>query len=199
MLSMDKVNDQHYVNLVIAGDTNAFAALVGHYKDMVFTLSLKMLQNREEAEEAAQDTFIKIYRSLGRFKGESKFSTWIYQVTYNNCLDRLRKQKRSRTFVDLDEFAEYEVRSLMDALDTIEEAERKQMIKNCLNLLAPEENFLLTLYYFNEASINEISVIMNINVNNVKIKLFRTRKKLAAILKTKLEPQIINKYEKQGR
>ena len=199
MLSMDKINDQHYINLVIKGDTNAFATLVGRYKDMVFTLSLKMLQNREEAEEAAQDTFIKIYRSLGRFKGESKFSTWIYQVTYNNCLDRLRKQKRSRTFVALDEFAEYEVRSLMDALDTIEEAERKQMIKNCLNLLAPEENFLLTLYYFNEASIKEISVIMNINVNNVKIKLFRTRKKLAAILKTKLEPQIINKYEKQGR
>ena len=199
MLSMDKINDQHYINLVIKGDTNAFAALVGRYKDMVFTLSLKMLQNREEAEEAAQDAFIKSYRSLGRFKGESKFSTWIYQVTYNNCLDRLRKQKRNRTFVALDEFAEYEVRWLMDALDTIEEAERKQMIKNCLNLLAPEENFLLTLYYFNEASIKEISVIMNINVNNVKIKLFRTRKKLAAILKTKLEPQIINKYEKQGR
>ena len=77
---MDKVNDQHYINLVIDGDTNAFAALVDRYKDLVFTLSLKMLQNREEAEEAAQDTFIKVYKSLSRFKGDSKFSTWLYKI-----------------------------------------------------------------------------------------------------------------------
>lgn len=196
---MDKVTDQHYINLVIEGDTSVFALLVDRYKDMIFTLSLKMLQNREEAEEAAQDTFIKVYRSLERFKGESKFSTWIYQITYNNCLDRLRKQKRNGKVVTMDEFKEHEVRSLMNVLCTIEETERKQMIRNCLNLLAPEESFLLTLYYFDEASLKEISLIMGINENNLKIKLFRSRKKLATILKTKLEPEIINQYEKQGR
>jgi RNA polymerase sigma-70 factor (ECF subfamily) len=196
---MDKINDQHYITLVIDGDTSAFAALVDRYKDMVFTLSLKMLQNREEAEEAAQDTFIKVYKSLAKFKGQSKFSTWIYQITYNNCLDRLRKQKRSRKVVELDEFTEHEVRSLANVLHTIEETERKQLIQKSLNLLAAEENFLLTLYYFNEASLKEISAIMGINENNVKIKLFRSRKKLATILKKKLEPEIINQYEKQGR
>jgi RNA polymerase sigma-70 factor (ECF subfamily) len=196
---MDKINDQHYITLVIDGDTNAFAALVDRYKDMVFTLSLKMLQNREEAEEAAQDTFIKVYKSLAKFKGESKFSTWIYQITYNNCLDRLRKQKRSRKVVELDEFTEHDVRSLANVLHAIEETERKELIKKSLNLLAAEENFLLTLYYFNEASLKEISAIMGINENNVKIKLFRSRKKLATILKNKLEPEIINQYEKQGR
>jgi len=193
---MNKVNDQHYIDLVIAGDTNAFSTLLDRYKDMVFTLSLKMLQNREEAEEAAQDTFIKIYRSLGGFKRESKFSTWIYQITYHNCLDRLRKKKRNSLPVALDEFKDYEASSLMNVLDTIEKTERKQLIISCLNLLAPEENFLLTLYYFDEASLKEISIIMGINENNVKIKLFRSRKKLAAILKTKLEPEIINQYEK---
>lgn len=194
---MDKINDQHYITLVIDGDTNAFAALVDRYKNMVFTLSLKMLQHQEEVEEAAQDTFIKVYKSLGKFKGESKFSTWIYQITYNNCLDRLRKQKRNRNVVALDEFAEHEVRSLKNLLDTIEETERKNLIKNCLNLLPAEESFLLTLYYFDEHSLKEISVIMGINENNLKIKLFRSRKKLAAILKNKLEPEIINQYEKQ--
>lgn len=194
---MDKINDQHYITLVIDGDTNAFAALVDRYKNMVFTLSLKMLQHQEEAEEAAQDTFIKVYKSLGKFKGESKFSTWIYQITYNNCLDRLRKQKRNRNVVALDEFAEHEMRSLKNLLDTIEETERKNLIKNCLNLLPAEESFLLTLYYFDEHSLKEISVIMGINENNLKIKLFRSRKKLAAILKNKLEPEIINQYEKQ--
>jgi RNA polymerase sigma-70 factor (ECF subfamily) len=195
---MDKVNDQDYINRVLAGDTNAFAALVNRYKDMVFTLSLKMLQNREEAEEAAQDSFIKIFNSLGRFKGDSKFSTWIYKITYNNCLDRLKKRKRNRVVVAIDEFTEQKVRSLMNVLHTIEETERKQTIKNSLNLLTPEESFLLTLYYFDENSLKEISAIMGINENNVKIKLFRSRKKLAAILKTKLEPEIIDQYE-QGR
>lgn len=196
---MDKVTDQHYINLVIEGDTNAFAALVDRYKDMIFTLSLKMLQNREEAEEAAQDTFIKTYKSLNRFKGDSKFSTWIYKITYNNCLDRLKKQKRNRPVVAIDEFTEHQVKSLMNVLETIEENERKEMIKNCLDLLPAEESFLLTLYYFNENSLKEISSIIGINENNVKIKLFRSRKKLAGILKIKLEPEIIDQYEKHGR
>ena len=196
---MDKINDQHYINLVLNGDTNAFAVLVGRYKDFVFTLSLKLLQNREEAEEAAQDTFVKIYKSLARFKGESKFSTWIYKITYNNCLDRLKKQKRNRPMVAINEYTEHEVKSLMNVLDTIEENERQQMIKSCLDLLPAEESFLLTLYYFNENSLKEIAVIMGINENNVKIKLYRSRKKLTGILKTKLEPEIIDQYENQGR
>lgn len=193
---MDKVNDQDIINSVLGGDTNAFAVLVDRYKDLVFTLSLKMLQNREEAEEVAQDTFVKVYKSLAGFKGDSKFSTWIYKITYNNCLDTLKRQKRNRPVVAIDEFTEHHVRSLMNVLDTIEETERKQMIKNCLDLLPAEESFLLTLYYFNENSLKEISVIMGTNENNVKIKLFRSRKKLAGILRTKLEPEIIDQYEK---
>lgn len=196
---MDKVSDQHYINLVIEGDTNAFATLVDRYKNIVFSLSLKMLQNREEAEEAAQDTFIKVYKSLNRFKGDSKFSTWIYKITYNNCLDRLKLQKRKRTVVSINDVTELEVKSLMNVLDAIEENERKQMIRDCLNLLPPEDSFLLTLYYFNENSLKDISLIMGINENNAKIKLFRSRKKLAGILKTKLEPELIDQYEKQRR
>ncbi|WP_369409860.1 RNA polymerase sigma factor [Wocania arenilitoris] len=86
-------NNQYYINLVIDGDTNAFSLLVDRYKDLIFTLSLRMMKNREEAEEVSQDTFIKIYKSLHKFKGDSKFSTWIYKVAYNTCLDRLKKIK----------------------------------------------------------------------------------------------------------
>ena len=196
---MDKVNDQHYINLILNGDTNAFKVLVDRYKDLVFTLSLKMLHSREEAEESAQDTFIKVYKSLSRFKGDSKFSTWIYKVAYNNCLDRLKRQKRSRAVVPINEFSEHEVLSLLNVLDAIEEAERRQMIQDCLVALPSEECFLLTLYYFNEKSLKEISRIMGINENNVKIKLFRSRKKLAGILKAQLEPEILDQYEKQRR
>ncbi|HEY5393342.1 MAG TPA: RNA polymerase sigma factor [Hanamia sp.] len=193
---MDKVNDQHYINLVLQGDTRAFATLVDQYKNLVFTLSLKMLQNREEAEEAAQDAFVKVFKSLNSFKNDAKFSTWVYKITYNNCLDRLKKRKRNRQVFPIDEFTDVEVTSLINALDTIVENEQKHLIRETLDQLLPEENFLLILYYYDENSLKEISVIMGINENNLKIKLFRTRKKLAAILKRKLEPETINQYEK---
>jgi RNA polymerase sigma-70 factor (ECF subfamily) len=196
---MDQLNDQHYINLVLGGDCHAFAVLVDRYKNFVFTLSIKMLQNREEAEEVSQDVFIKVYRSLQKFKTESKFSTWLYRVTYNTCLDRMRSKKRNTPIFSFDHFAEDEAVSLMNVLDTIEERERKQMIQKCLDLLPAEDSFLLTLYYFQENSLKEISRIMGINENNLKIKLFRSRRRLTAILKTQLEPEIINQYENQGR
>ena len=84
-------NDQVYIEAILNGDANAFAVLVDRYKDLVFTLALRMMKHREEAEEAAQDTFIKAFKSLNKFKGDSKFSTWIYRVAYNTCLDRLKK------------------------------------------------------------------------------------------------------------
>jgi RNA polymerase sigma factor (sigma-70 family) len=196
---MDKLNDQHYINLIIGGNTNVFGVLVDRYKNLVFTLSLKMLQSREEAEEVSQDAFIKVYKSLHKFKSESKFSTWLYKITYNACLDRLRSKKRTTSLVSFDDFEEQEAVSLMNVLNTIEERERKQLIQNCLNLLPGEESFLLTLYYFQENSLREISKIMGINENNLKIKLFRSRRKLTGILKTQLEPEILNEYEKQGR
>jgi len=193
---MDKLNDQYYINLIIGGDTHAFAVLVDRYKNFVFTLSLKMLQNRQEAEEVSQDAFIKVYKSLHKFKSESKFSTWLYKITYNTCLDRLRSKKRAAPIVSVDDFGEHEERSLINVLDAIQERERKQMIQKCLGLLPSEDSFLLTLYYFEENSLKEISKIIGVNENNLKIKLFRSRIKLAAILKTQLEPEIINQYEK---
>lgn len=196
---MDNVDDQHYIRMAREGDTNAFMVLVDRYKDMVFTLSLKMLKDREEAEEVSQDTFVKVYQSLSKFNGESKFSTWIYKVAFNTCLDRLKKNKRLQPVAVLDEFTEREAISLMNVLDSIEERERKQMIQDCLNGLPGEDSFLLTLYYFEEQSLEEIAKIIGINPNNVKIRLYRSRKKLAALLKDRLEPEILQHYERERR
>jgi RNA polymerase sigma factor (sigma-70 family) len=194
---MDKLNDQHFINLVIGGDTHSFAVLVDRYKNMVFTLCLKMLQSHEESEEAAQDTFLKVYKSLEKFKSESKFSTWLYKVTYNTCLDRLKSKKRNLLQTSVDDFEEKDVISFTNVLDAIESRERKQMIQKCLDQLPAEDRFLLTLYYFQENSLKEISKIMGINENNLKIRLYRSRIKIAGILKTKLEPQLINQYENE--
>ncbi len=192
-------NDQHYINQIINGDTNAFSVLVDRYKDLVFTLALRMLKNREEAEEVSQDTFIKTYKSLHKFKGDSKFSTWIYKVAYNTCLDRLKKNKKHFNDVAIDEFTEHQIKTMDNALDKMEQQEHNQAIKDCLTLLPNDDSFLLTLYYFEERSLEEISKIIGIKANNVKVKIFRSRKKLASILKQRLEPEIIEHYERERR
>jgi RNA polymerase sigma-70 factor (ECF subfamily) len=188
-------NEQHYINLVLNGDTNAFSTLVDLYKDMVYALTLRMLKNREEAEEVAQDTFIKVYKSLNKFKGDSKFSTWVYKVAYNTSLDRLKKNKKYLNNVTIDEFTESQLKTLNTALDTLEIKERERAIHRCINLLPADDSFLLTLYYFEEQSLEEIAIAMGLTSNNVKVKLFRSRKRLAKILKSELEPEIIEHYE----
>ncbi|MFB9078238.1 RNA polymerase sigma factor [Flavobacterium procerum] len=193
---MSAINDQHYIDKILQGETNAFAVLVDRYKDMIFTLALKMVKNREEAEETAQDTFVKVYKSLSKFKGDSKFSTWIYKIAYNTCLDRLKKNKKEDANISIDEFSPNLVKTMDDALSLLEENERKKTIQNCLNLLSADENVLLTLFYFDDQSLEEISKIMNISANNAKVKLFRSRQKLAVVLRAKLQPEIIECYER---
>ena len=196
LYNMSTLDDQHYIDKVLQGETNAFAVLVDRYKDMIFTLGLKMVKNREEAEEVAQDTFIKIYNSLTKFKGESKFSTWIYKIAYNTCLDRLKKSKKDDLNISIDEFSSHLIKTMDNALSALEDKERKLTIQNCLNLLPREENFLLTLFYFEDQSLEEIGKVMGITANNVKVKLFRSRQKLAGILKKQLEPETIDYYER---
>lgn len=196
---MAKINEQQLIDQIKNGDTKAFAILVNQYKDLVFTLAMKMVKNREEAEEVSQDTFIKVYTSLDKFNGDSKFSTWIYKVTYNTCLDRLKKYKREQHVVAIDEFTERQVKTIENALDAIEDQERKEAIASCLNLLPSDDSFLLSLFYFEELSLDEIAKIVGIKANNVKVKLFRSRKKLLTLFKERLAPEMIDYYENEHR
>ncbi|TDE30611.1 RNA polymerase sigma factor [Flavobacterium ranwuense] len=194
---MTLIDDQYYITKIVEGDTKVFAVLVDRYKDLVFTLALRMLKNKEEAEEVSQDTFIKVFKSLNKFKGDSKFSSWIYRITYNNCLDALKKYKQEYQWVTIDEYTERQVVTLDNAFDALVEKEQQQAIEDCLQRLPNEDSFLLTLYYFEEQSLDEISKIMGLTANNVKVKLFRSRKKLTSILKERLEPEIIEHYERK--
>ena len=192
-------NEQILINQIMDGDTSAFSVLVESYKDLVFTLALRMLKNKEEAEEVAQDTFVKAYKSLSKFKGDSKFSTWIYRVAYNTCLDRIKKNRKYLNNVEINEFTVHQVKTIDNALDRIEIAERNEAIQHCIERLPSEDGFLLTLYYFDDLSLDEISKVVGINTNSIKVKLFRCRKKLASILKAQLEPEIIDYYERERR
>lgn len=191
--------DQIIIHQILQGDTKAFAVLVDRYKDLVFTLALQMLKNREEAEEVSQDTFIKVFKKLKNFKGDSKFSTWIYRIGYNTCLDRIKSNKRKQNTVAINEFTAHEVKTLDNALSIMEAQESKQTIQNCLQMLPADDCALLTLYYFEELSLEEIGKIIGVKANNVKVKLFRSRKKLTTILQNKLEPEIIESYARERK
>ncbi|TVZ59060.1 RNA polymerase sigma-70 factor (ECF subfamily) [Flavobacteriaceae bacterium MAR_2010_105] len=192
-------NDQIIINQIIDGNTNAFAVLVDRYKDLVFTLALRMMKHREEAEEVAQDTFIKVFKSLNKFKGDSKFSTWIYKVAYNSCLDKIKGNKRKYNEVEINNHTSNYIKTSNNAFDDLVEEERKQAIQECLNQLPSDDSFLLTLFFFEEQSLEEISSIIGLTSNNVKVKLFRARKKLAGILKERIEPELIEYYEKEHK
>lgn len=187
-------NDDQIIEAIKNGDTNAFSQLVDRYKDLVYTLAIRMLKHKEEAEEVAQDTFIKVYKSLNKFKGDSKFSTWIYRVAYNTCLDAIKKNKKHINDVEIDEFTYNKLDTIDNALDNIIKKERSQLIKNCINQLPEDSSALLTLFYFEELSLDEISKIINVETNTVKVKLFRARKKLAVVLEQYLQPQIRMNY-----
>ena len=193
------ISDDQIINQILEGNSNVFSVLVDRYKDLVFTLALRMVKNREEAEEVSQDTFIKVFKSLNKFKGKSKFSTWIYKIAYNTCLDRLKRIKREYNVVAIDEFTEHEVKTMDNALQKMEDFEYKQEIQKCLHLLPSQDSFLLTLFYFEEQSLEEISKVVGLTANNVKVKLFRSRKKLATILKEQLEPELLESYERESR
>ena len=187
-------NDQHYIERVLEGDTNSFAILVDRYKDMVFSLALKVMKNREEAEEVSQDTFIKAYRSLKSFKGDAKFSTWLYKITYHNCMDRVKKISKKYNTDTIDEVVENKISSTDDVLKTIERKERALIIKECLNELPQDERSILWFFYFEELSLKEITEVTEFSENNVKVKLHRARKKLLAVIQNKVEPEMISQY-----
>jgi RNA polymerase sigma-70 factor (ECF subfamily) len=191
---MTRNNDQPYIERVLKGDANSFAFLVDKYKDMVFSLALKVMKNREEAEEVSQDTFIKAYRSLKHFKGDSKFSTWLYKIAYHNCMDRVKKISRKYNTDTIDEVVENKITATEDVLQTIERQERAEIIKACLDELPEDERSILWFFYFEELSLKEITKVTDYSENNVKVKLHRARKKLLAVIQNKVEPEMIEQY-----
>ncbi|MEE9361329.1 MAG: sigma-70 family RNA polymerase sigma factor [Cellulophaga sp.] len=183
--------DQHYIEKAKKGDTKAFAFLVDQYKNMVYTLAFRMLKNKEEAEEVAQDVFLKVYNGLSTFKGDSKFSSWLYRITYNRSLDYIKKHTREVKTAPIDAYTERYVRAVEDILVGFEAEDRKNVVKKAMDELSGEDSFIMTLYYFKELPLSEIADITKLTKSVVKVRLFRGRKKLAVLLKNRLEPETI--------
>ena len=191
---MTTTKDQLYINKVINGDTNAFAYLVDTYKNMVFSLAFKMTKNREEAEEVSQDTFIKAFKNIHKFKGDSKFSTWLYRIAYHACLDAIKKNKNHNNSLEINEVTYNQIKSVDDILQGIERKERAKVMNDCLLKMPEEERSILWMFYFDELSLKEIIEVTNLSEANLKVKLYRARKRLLAIVEEYVEPELISHY-----
>lgn len=180
---MTNPSDQHYIDKTLQGDTDAFAFLVKKYQDMVFTIAHKLMKDTMEAEDMAQEAFIKAFRALPSYKGDARFSTWLYRIVYNLCLDRLKKKKRLPAD-DLDTVATIRD-SEEDALSLLEDTDRKELLRSAIAKLSEKDQLIITLFYYEELSLKEMKEVTGLKENLIKIRLYRSRKKLLEILKNK--------------
>lgn len=171
--------DSEIIEQVLRGDQHAYSELVEKYKNFVFTIALRYVKGREDAEELSQDIFIKAYRSLADFKGASKFSTWLYTITTTTCISFLRKNKLEVHSLDNEKvFARADnVDGGMNA-NQVEQKSRVNMVNEAIKLLSPDDAQVITLFYKGEQSLEEIAEILGKEPNAVKVQLHRARGRL---------------------
>jgi RNA polymerase sigma-70 factor (ECF subfamily) len=172
-------SDSEIISEVLKGDHNAYALLVERYKSYVFTLTLRFTKNREDAEEVSQDIFVKAYRSLADFKGASKFSTWLYTIVNTTCITFLRKKRLE--VQSLDDERTFEVADSQDSgfrANQVEQKSRQNMVNRAIAMLGPDDAEIITLFYKNEQSLEEIGQILGLEVNTAKVRLHRARGRL---------------------
>jgi len=172
-------NDNEIISRVLRGEQALYAELVKRYQSFVFTIALRYAPQREDAEEMAQDVFIKAYKSLADFRGESKFSTWLYSITSTTCITFLRKKKLDTHSLDNEKVLEQaENQDSGFRANQVEQKSKVQMVNEAIKLLSPDDGKLITLFYKGEQSLGEIGTIMGLEPNTVKVKLHRARHRL---------------------
>jgi RNA polymerase sigma-70 factor (ECF subfamily) len=156
----------------------------------VFTIVHRIISRAEEAEEVAQDVFVKAYEKLSNFKSESKFSTWLYRIAYNTAVSHTRKKKVDFLAMDeemIENHGEVETKQEIMGL-TLDE--QSKLLQEALGSLPRTDNLIISLYYYHGKDLEEISEIVGLTQNNVKVKLFRIRKKLLKEMSVLLDMDI---------
>jgi RNA polymerase sigma factor (sigma-70 family) len=172
-------SDLEVIDQVLKGNQQKYELLVKKYQAFAFTIALRYTKNREDAEELAQSAFVKAYLNLRDYRGDAKFSTWLYTIVSSLCLSFLRKKKLEVHSLDQEyvfERADAHESSLR--ADHIEQRSRLQLLSRAMELLHPDDAKLLTLFYKAEQSLDEIARILHIEPNNAKVKLHRARQRL---------------------
>ena len=188
--------------LVIAcqrGDPEAFRLLVERYEDRIYNLACSIVGDREAAQDAAQEAFIKAYRALPRFRGESGFFTWLYRIAVNVCLNQARRQSRRPEAFSLDELVDEhklsadKFSSSETPLSDFERVELRQTIDTVLAGLSPDHRMAVVLKDVEGYSQEEIAEMMGCSVGTVKSRLSRARARLQELLRPMYEEWIEGK------
>src|ERR1700733_5679750 len=186
-----KLSDAELIAQTLTGNQAAYAELVKRHQLFVFTLALRYTKVREDAEEIAQDCFIKAYRSLASFQGQSKFSTWLYSIVYTTAMTFLRKKRVETDSID-DENTYIQVENQSSAYDVnnAENKSRSFYLNQAIEQLLPDDAMIITLFYKGEQSLEEIGQAMGMETNTVKVKLFRARQRLKERLERTLKQEV---------
>jgi RNA polymerase sigma-70 factor (ECF subfamily) len=182
--------DHVYIDKVLSGDINAYSHLVEKHKDMVYTIAQRITQKREDAEEIAQDAFLKAYEHLSEFKRQSKFSTWIYRIAYNSAISRVRKKTLDTTTLDHNLIEQVPEEQVQQEMEGMKEDEQKRIIDMALTQLNELDYLVITMFYMKEKSIDDIAEITGLSKSNVKVKLHRIRKRMYQELYARLGENI---------
>jgi len=186
-----KFTDLELIQQILNGETTQYALLVKRHQRFVFTLALRFAKNREDAEEIAQDCFVKAYRALATFKQTAKFSTWLYTITYTTAMTFLRKKQLDTSSIHDDEtFIQLENHTSSLNANDYEKQNSHDFLNQAIGLLAPDDATIITMFYQGEQSLEEIGEVLHMQPNHIKVKLHRARQKLKEKLQLLLKDEV---------
>ena len=187
----EKETDVALINAVLAGNINQYAVLVKRHQRFVFTLAMRFAKNREDAEEVAQDCFIKAYKALGTFKQTAKFSTWLYTITYTTAMTFLRKKRLATQSINDDDNVLQIANSGADFdANCYDKKSSYVYLNDAIAMLLPDDAAIITLFYKGEQSLEEIGLSLNMTPNTIKVKLHRARQRLKEKLQYLLKDEV---------
>lgn len=174
--------ETQYIARILNGDTEAFSVFLDRYSRPLYVLIVQIVGCPEDAEELVQDVFLKAFRCLDSYKGECRFSTWLYRIAYNAAVSTTRKKKQEFLYIEEGTINNVPDEKADEIFCPTDDEERTAKLIQVIDLLTVEEKALITLFYFEEKSIEEIGEVLKLSSGNVKVKLHRTRKKIYLLM-----------------
>lgn len=184
------MSDQYHIDQIRKGDLNAFSYFVDRYKATAYSIALRIIKNPADAEEIVQEAFIKALQGIHRFKGESKFTTWLFKIVYNTSISKIRQKQSEMKYIEETTNIESDFTEIDDALKLLSDKDTRQLVCRAMEKLDETDFTILTLFYYEEKKLKEISEITGVQYSYLKIKLQRARKKLRSELKNMVNSEI---------
>jgi RNA polymerase sigma-70 factor (ECF subfamily) len=181
---VEKWEDNRLIEACKQPNTKAFSILVHRYQSYAYAIALNYVKDKDDAEDIVQESFVKVVQSLKSFKGDSKFSTWLYSLVYFTSVDWIRKHRKTQVSgFSANEDTYHEIPSRLSVSADLDKKIRAEYIQKALKLLPEDTSMILNLFYYMDQSLDEIAKIMNTSENSMKVRLFRAR----AALKQQLD------------